>query len=123
MGGGEKTKDVLNNYLCNEWNKNYANIEYVLNFLCLDIFWQKNIYLCKHIINSRYSMVENLNLTKGKERVFAYIDECGGYGFDFSKNNNSSLFIIAAIIVKESNIKIIEDGIAEIRKQNFSGLK
>ena len=41
MGGGEKTKDVLNNYLCNEWNKNYANIEYVLNFLCLDIFWQK----------------------------------------------------------------------------------
>ena len=28
----EKTKDVLNNYLCNEWNKNYANIEYVLNF-------------------------------------------------------------------------------------------
>lgn len=33
-------------------------------------------------------MVENLNLTKGKERVFAYIDECGGYGFDFSKNNN-----------------------------------
>ena len=121
MGGGGKTKDVLNNYLCNEWNKNYANIEYVLNFLCLDIFWQKNIYLCKHIINSRYSMVENLNLTKGKERVFAYIDECGGYGFDFSKNNNSSLFIIAAIIVKESNIKIIEDGIAEIRKQNFSG--
>lgn len=66
-------------------------------------------------------MVENMSLTKGKERIFAYLDECGGYGFDFSKGQNSSLFIIAAIIVKESNIKIIEDGVAEIRKHNFSG--
>ena len=48
-------------------------------------------------------MVENLNLTKGKERVFAYIDECGGYGFDFSKNNNSSLFIMGQRIFPVGN--------------------
>lgn len=66
-------------------------------------------------------MVENMNLTKGKERIFAYLDECGGCGFDFSKDQNSPLFIIAAILIKGSDIKTIEERIDKIRKEDFRG--
>ena len=30
-------------------------------------------------------MVDNISLTKSKERIYAYLDECGGYSFDFTK--------------------------------------
>lgn len=66
-------------------------------------------------------MVENTDLTKGKERIYAYLDECGGYGFDFTKSQNSPLFIIAAILVKGSDIKTVEERIDKIRKEDFRG--
>lgn len=66
-------------------------------------------------------MIDNHSLIKEKERIYAYIDECGGYGFDFTKSQNSSLFIIAAILIKSSDIKTVEERIEKIRKEYFSG--
>jgi len=54
-------------------------------------------------------------------KLNAYIDECGAYGFDFSKSGNSSMFIVAAILVKEENIAIVNNGLDKIRKENFHG--
>ena len=33
----------------------------------------------------------------------AYIDECGSFGFDFTKEGNSKYYLICAIIVKDEN--------------------
>lgn len=66
-------------------------------------------------------MAENISLTKGKEQIYAYLDECGGYGFDFTKSQNSPLFIIAAILIKKSDIKTVEERIDTIRKEDFRG--
>ncbi len=55
------------------------------------------------------------------ERTYAFIDECGGYGFDFSKQSTSNLFIVAAIIVKEANLAQLETEVDLIRKQEFNG--
>lgn len=55
------------------------------------------------------------------EKIYAYMDESGSYGFDFEKDGNQNLFIVSAIIVNESNIATLEDGVNEIRKQEFSG--
>ena len=55
------------------------------------------------------------------ERTYAFIDECGGYGFNFSKSSTSSLFIVAAIIVKEADLVRLDKELYIIRKQEFSG--
>lgn len=59
----------------------------------------------------------NINM----ERTYAFIDECGGYGFNFSKSSTSSLFIVAAIIVKEADLVRLDKELYIIRKQEFSG--
>ncbi|MGM0842804.1 MAG: DUF3800 domain-containing protein [Bacillota bacterium] len=50
---------------------------------------------------------------------FAFVDEFGNYGFDFEKNDVSTHFIIVAILVKESNKKILEGKVEEIRQKFF----
>lgn len=45
------------------------------------------------------------------ERIHAYIDESGAYGFDFSKEANSTHFIITAVTVKESDILQAENAV------------
>lgn len=55
------------------------------------------------------------------EKIYAYIDESGSYGFDFGKEGNQNLFIVSAIIVKESDILQIEKGTECIRKEEFNG--
>ena len=55
------------------------------------------------------------------EKIYAYIDESGSYGFDFEKEGNQNLFIVSAIIVKESDILQIEKGTERIRKEEFNG--
>lgn len=39
------------------------------------------------------------------ERIFAFIDESGNSGFDFSKDGVSAYFIITAVTVKESDLR------------------
>jgi len=55
------------------------------------------------------------------ERTYAFIDECGGYGFNFSKSSTSSLFIVAAIIVKEADLVRLDKELYLIREQEFGG--
>ena len=51
----------------------------------------------------------------------AFIDECGGFGFDFDKDNVSTHYVICAIVVNNDQIPSLEKRIDEIRKSKFSG--
>lgn len=53
------------------------------------------------------------------ERIHAYIDESGAYGFNFDKAGNTSYFIITAVTVKESELKQVEETVENIRRANF----
>ncbi len=48
------------------------------------------------------------------ERIHAYIDGSGAYGFDFSKEANSTHFIITAVTVKESDIPQVEEAVKKL---------
>lgn len=52
-------------------------------------------------------------------KVTAYIDEFGAYGFDFEKQGCSSHFIVAAILVKNEDIESLTNATEEIRKRFF----
>lgn len=53
------------------------------------------------------------------ERIYAFTDEFGSFGWDFEKENVSTHFIIAAIIVKESELNSLRLEVEEIRKHYF----
>ena len=48
----------------------------------------------------------------------AYIDECGSFGFDFTKSGNSKYYLICAIIVKDENVPKLHDAVKNIKQQN-----
>lgn len=50
---------------------------------------------------------------------FAFIDESGDYSFDFENKDVSTHFIIASILVKESNKEILEQEMEKIRQKYF----
>lgn len=53
------------------------------------------------------------------ERIFAYIDEFGAYGFDFDKEDVSTHFIVTAAIVNEADKESVINSVEEIRKRFF----
>jgi len=53
------------------------------------------------------------------ERIFAYIDEFGAYGFDFDKEDVSTHFIVTAAIVNEADKESVINSVDEIRKRFF----
>lgn len=53
------------------------------------------------------------------DRIFAYTDESGNSGWDFDKPNVSSHFVIASIIVKESELSTLMNSLERIRQQYF----
>ena len=53
------------------------------------------------------------------ERMYAFIDEYGAFGFELDKPNVSTHFIITAIIVKESDLASYTTGAEEIRRKYF----
>lgn len=53
------------------------------------------------------------------EITHVYLDEFGNSNLDLSKSGVSSHFIIAAILVPESKVKILDAGVEVIRKQEF----
>jgi hypothetical protein len=55
------------------------------------------------------------------EKMFAYLDEWGAYGSNFTTMSNSTLFIVAAILVKESDAATVRSALEEIRKDEFQG--
>ena len=54
-----------------------------------------------------------------KEKILAYIDEFGAYGFDFDKENVSTHFIVTASIVNERDHKSVVESVENIRKKYF----
>ena len=53
------------------------------------------------------------------ERIYAFTDEYGQFGWDLSKPDVSTCFIITAIIVKETDLNLYTEGAEEIRKKYF----
>lgn len=53
------------------------------------------------------------------ERVYAYTDESGAFGWDLDNPSVSTHFIISAIIVKESERKYMHEAVESIRKKYF----
>lgn len=53
------------------------------------------------------------------DRIFAFTDESGNSGFDFSKQDVSSHFIVTAIIVEESFAQEVYEQAEKIRKKYF----
>lgn len=51
----------------------------------------------------------------------AFIDESGSFGFDFSKEGVSPYYVVAAVVVNDTNISAIEIKINEIRNALFGG--
>ena len=53
--------------------------------------------------------------------LYAYIDEFGNNGLDFTNPQVSSHFIVTAIIVEENQVVPLEDLCHNIRKKYFQG--
>ena len=53
------------------------------------------------------------------KRIYAFTDEAGNQGFDFSKNDISTHFIVTAIMVEEDKVKEVEKEVEEVRKRYF----
>lgn len=53
------------------------------------------------------------------ERVYAFTDEYGAYGWNIDNPTVSTCFIITAAIVKESDLQSFENGAESIRKKFF----
>lgn len=62
------------------------------------------------------SYLEKISQLPGRS---AFIDECGGFGFDFDKEGVSTYYVVCAVIVNNEKIYEIEQKIAEIRKNKF----
>lgn len=54
---------------------------------------------------------------------YAYIDECGGFGYDFENKGTSKYFIITAVVILENDKTEIERKLEEISKQYFGGME
>ncbi|MCI1682909.1 MAG: DUF3800 domain-containing protein [Bacteroides sp.] len=55
------------------------------------------------------------------DKMFAYLDECGAYGFNFSTKSNSTKFIVVAVLVKETDVDSVKNALSIIREEEFSG--
>lgn len=64
--------------------------------------------------------IERQNLLGDEPVRYAFIDEFGGFGFDFSKPNTSKLFILCATIVKKENLEELSQKITAIQSKFFS---
>lgn len=50
---------------------------------------------------------------------YAFVDEFGAFGYDFSNSGCTTHFIISAIIVDRDNLQIVADGVRAIRQKYF----
>lgn len=48
----------------------------------------------------------------------AYIDECGGYGFDFSKERTAKFYILTAVVVENDKVDKLHADFEEIKRTN-----
>ena len=53
------------------------------------------------------------------ERVYAFTDEYGNFGWDLDKSDVSAIYVITAIIVKESDLNTLIQNTEIIRRNYF----
>ena len=53
------------------------------------------------------------------ERVYAFTDEYGNFGWDLENPDVASVFIISAVIVKESGLDVLRQQAEIVRKKYF----
>lgn len=53
------------------------------------------------------------------ERVYAFTDEYGAFGWDIDNPSVSTHFIITAVIVKESDLSVFTQKTDELRRKHF----
>ena len=53
------------------------------------------------------------------DKMYAFIDESGAFGFNFDNPSCSQFFIICAIIVRESDLSTLKEEVERIRKKYF----
>ena len=53
------------------------------------------------------------------ERVYAFTDESGAFGWQLDNPTVSTYFIIGAIIVQEGNLESVRAQVEEVRKKYF----
>ena len=53
------------------------------------------------------------------ERVYAFTDEYGAFGWDIDNPSVSTHFIITAVIVKESDLSAFTQKTGELRRKHF----
>ncbi len=53
------------------------------------------------------------------KRIYAFTDEYGNFGWELSKPDVSTVYVITAILVKESDLLVLRDKTEEIRKRHF----
>ena len=69
-----------------------------------------------------FSDLENQRAIHAQPNRTAFIDECGSFGFDFSKERTSKYYTLCAVIVEDSKLSALHDSINEIKKNNgFNG--
>ncbi len=64
--------------------------------------------------------LEKEKLIRNEPTRYAFVDEFGGFGFDFSKANTSKYFILCSVIVKAEQLSALENAIDNLRKKYFS---
>lgn len=76
--------------------------------------YRKNVFhnvLCLEA--QRKGMVIKMN------RVYAFTDESGAFGWDLAKDNVSKYFVVTSVIVKEQDIEKLREEVEKIRVKNF----
>lgn len=63
--------------------------------------------------------IEKLKHIGSQPSRTAFIDECGGFGFDFTEPGTSKYYIICAICVKDSKIDNLQQAIEKVRGNYF----
>ena len=57
------------------------------------------------------------------ERIYAFTDESGAFGWDLENENVSTHFLITAILVEESDLYSLKTSVEAIRKKYFHALQ
>lgn len=66
--------------------------------------------------------LENQKAIQSQPGRTAFIDECGNFGFDFTKDGTSKYYTLCAIIVEDSKISSLHDSVNDVKKNNgFEG--
>ena len=65
---------------------------------------------------------ENQKAIQSQPGRTAFIDECGNFGFDFSKPGTSKHYVLCAVVVDDSQLPILHNAIEEVKRNNgFAG--